>query len=80
MKYKYTTLSRTDDFLDSIPPIYEESKIMQAIQDACAKSGLLLERGAATLCICSPYFYSLVVIFIFRSICREQAYDEYEII
>ena len=45
MKYKYTTLSRTDDFLDSISPIYEESKIMQAIQDACAKSGLLLERA-----------------------------------
>lgn len=45
MKYKYTTLRRTDDFLDSISPIYEESKIMQAIQDACAKSGLLLERA-----------------------------------
>ncbi len=42
-KYKHITHKLAEEYLDSISPIYEESRLMQAIQDAIARSSLNLK-------------------------------------
>lgn len=43
MKYKFTTHELANIYLDSISPVYEESRLMQAIQDALAAYSLRME-------------------------------------